>query len=176
MRTIASLKPTGMATHGRGSNTLLDALRREVATCDDHLWQPVYRLDFGTRGPVCVAKTSDALRELQADWHLGEKTHHAWLQGVMSTSRGAVNLAIEGKRSQTTFKPWAAELGVHEVQPRRMGIVDRKNPSNPTPCRRHGASRGGRFGLRPTAPLHRPWPAPHLHAVAMASPREQNSP
>ena len=65
------LKPAGMATHGRGSNTLLNALRREVAKCDDHLWQPVHRLDFGTRGPVCVAKTSDALRELQADWHLG---------------------------------------------------------------------------------------------------------
>ena len=38
------LKPAGMATHGRGSNTLLDALRREVAKCDDHLWQPVHRL------------------------------------------------------------------------------------------------------------------------------------
>ena len=109
------LKPAGMATHGRGSNTLLDALRREVAKCDDHLWQPVHRLDFGTRGPVCVAKTSDALRELQADWHLGRKTYHAWLQGVMSTSRGAVNLAIDGKPSKTTFKSlgWRT-WGVHE--------------------------------------------------------------
>ena len=110
------LKPAGMATHGKGSNTLLLALRQmqEVVKCHDQLWQPVHRLDFGTRGPVCVAKTPLALRELQADWHLGEKTYHAWLQGVMSTSRGAVNLAIEGKRSQTTFKTLGCRTwGVH---------------------------------------------------------------
>ena len=109
------LKPAGMATHGRGLNTLLHALRREVAKSDGQLWQPVHRLDFGTRGPVCVAKTLEALRELQADWHLGRKTYHAWLQGLLPTSRGAVNLAIDGKPSRTTFKTLGTRTwGVHD--------------------------------------------------------------
>ena len=109
------LKPAGMATHGRGSNTLLHALRQEFSNFDGQLWRPVHRLDFGTKGPVCVAKTPEVLRKLQEDWHLGQKTYHAWLQGVLSTSRGAVNLAIDGKPSRTTFKTLGTRTwGVHE--------------------------------------------------------------
>ena len=109
------LKPAGMAIHGRGANTLKNVLQRPDANVDGQQWRPVHRLDFGTRGPVCVAKTQDAFHELQADWHLGTKTYHAWVCGRLSTHRGTVNLPIDGKPSKTTFKSlgWRT-WGVHD--------------------------------------------------------------
>ena len=130
---------------------------------------------ISARGPVCVAKTSDALRELQADWHLGRKTYHAWLQGVMSTSRGAVNLAIDGKPSKTTFKSlgWRT-WGVHE----HASLVEFELLTGRThQIRRHAAALGHPavgdlvYGHLPTTG---PWFAPTC-ATPMAPPAQQRA-
>ena len=98
------LKPAGMAVHGRGTQTLSRALKQIDAPQHGDPWKPVHRLDFGTRGPVCVAKTDAAFQSLQSDWHWGQKTYHAWVRGTLPTPRGVVNLALEGKPSSTSFK------------------------------------------------------------------------
>ena len=108
------LKPAGMAVHGRGTQTLSRALKQMDAPQHGDPWKPVHRLDFGTRGPVCVAKTDAALQSLQSDWHLGQKTYHAWVRGTLPTPRGVVNLALEGKPSSTSFKTLGIRnWGVH---------------------------------------------------------------
>ena len=109
------LKPAGMAVHGRGRQTLIEALKHRELRGPREAWKPVHRLDFGTRGPVCVAKTDEALRALQHDWHRGQKLYHAWVRGVLSTPRGVLNLPIDGKPSRTTFKTLGTRSwGVHD--------------------------------------------------------------
>ena len=107
------LKPAGMVVHGRSRNTLTAWVRTH--------WEPsnsspsaVHRLDYGTRGPVMVAKSPEAHRRLQAQWPLFTKTYHTWLAGELRTTRGFVALPVDGKSSLTDFRclghrPW----GVH---------------------------------------------------------------
>ena len=108
------LKPAGMAVHGQGSQTLVHLLNGFNGPHSVRSWQPVHRLDFGTRGPVCVAKTNNAFRALQADWPRAQKTYHAWVCGAMPTSRGTARFAIDGKDSCTAFKTLGTRTwGVH---------------------------------------------------------------
>lgn len=106
------LKPAGVATHGRGKNTLAHALRDSF--CNSVEWRPVHRLDFGTRGPVILAKHREAHRLLQEHWDKATKTYHAWVAGNLHTPRGQVRFDLDGKPSRTSFaclghRPW----GVH---------------------------------------------------------------
>ncbi|MGB1384324.1 MAG: RluA family pseudouridine synthase [Flavobacteriales bacterium] len=111
------LKPAGMATHGKGPHTLLAALRRLAAEGQLEAGTellPIHRLDFGTRGPVVVAKHPGAQRALQEAWPRAVKVYHAWVAGALETARGRVCLPLDGKASATSFRnlgsrPW----GVH---------------------------------------------------------------
>ena len=102
---LVVLKPSGMATHGQGPATLqklLLRLGRESASQHDML-QPVHRLDFGTRGPIIVAKNPEALKALQANWPNATKIYHAWMSGTLETARGQVKFALDEKPSSTAF-------------------------------------------------------------------------
>ena len=132
------LKPAGMATHGRGKHTLSQALN--LWSGDASNWHPVHRLDFGTRGPVMVAKNDGAHRHLQEHWDKVKKTYHAWVAGTLPTSRGCIRFALIGKPSRTTFsclghRPW----GVHNT----ASLVEWTLGSGRThQIRRHAAALG----------------------------------
>ena len=102
---LVVLKPSGMATHGRGPATLQKVLSRmgQGAPSNHDPLQPVHRLDFGTRGPVMVAKNPAALKALQANWPTATKIYHAWMSGTLGTARGHVKFALDGKPSSTAF-------------------------------------------------------------------------
>lgn len=108
------LKPAGMAVHGRGKHTLSAQVNRDVRFSASGPWQPIHRLDYGTRGPVMFARTPAARKTLQAQWPQFTKTYHAWHAGKWETAAGIAAFPLEGKPCQTTFKclgsrPW----GVH---------------------------------------------------------------
>jgi 23S rRNA pseudouridine1911/1915/1917 synthase len=111
------LKPAGMATHGRGPQTLVSVLQELVrlgAVSPSEALLPVHRLDFGTRGPLVLAKHLDAHRTLQAQWPDFSKIYHAWVAGRLRTSRGQAAMPLDGKNSVTSFRnlgsrPW----GIH---------------------------------------------------------------
>ncbi len=111
------LKPAGMATHGKGPHTLVAALRglaSEGKLEAETELLPIHRLDFGTRGPLVVAKHTVAQRALQEAWPRAVKVYHTWVEGALETARGRVCLPLDGKASATSFRnlgsrPW----GVH---------------------------------------------------------------
>ncbi|MDG1675074.1 MAG: RluA family pseudouridine synthase [Flavobacteriales bacterium] len=102
---LVVLKPAGMATHGQGPATLQKLLLRlgRESTSQHDMLQPVHRLDFGTRGPVMVAKTPSALKALQGNWPTATKIYHAWMSGALETARGKARFALDGKPSSTAF-------------------------------------------------------------------------
>ncbi len=99
------LKPAGMATHGRGKSTLLAALSASTTLAASSAFlQPVHRLDYGTRGPVLVAKSRMAFAALQTNWPQFQKTYHAWVVGKDIPEQGLVGFPIDGKRSFASFR------------------------------------------------------------------------
>lgn len=110
------LKPAGMATHGRGKNTLQSHFTRQNPREDNEPWRPIHRLDYGTRGPVVFARDQAMQQALQQSWPQSTKIYHAWHVGSWTTTRGMTAFPLDGKPSQTMFqclgtRPW----GVHGV-------------------------------------------------------------
>ena len=110
------LKPAGMATHGRGTNTLLNCIQNNYGTCSPTTWKPLHRLDYLTRGPVVFAHTTPAYRALGRDWSRSTKIYHAWHVGQWKTARGLVAMPLEGKQSETRYRFLGSRTwGVHGV-------------------------------------------------------------
>lgn len=131
------LKRAGISTHGRGSNTLSNALH---VLAGGELWMLVHRLDFGTQGPVLFAKHKAAHRKLQSQWPQFTKTYHAWVAGRLETGRGSACFVLDGKAARTDFRclghrPW----GVHE----EASLVEWRLETGRThQIRRHAAAMG----------------------------------
>ena len=110
------LKPAGMATHGRGKNTLLNHIQNGSKSCSPGHWKPLHRLDYGTRGPVVFAHTMLAYQALRRDWSRSTKIYHAWHVGQWKTDRGLVAMPLKGKHSETRFRCLGSRSwGVHGV-------------------------------------------------------------
>lgn len=135
------IKPAGMATHGRGKSTLLAALSASATLASSSAFlHPVHRLDYGTRGPVLVAKSEAAFSTLQTYWPLFKKTYHAWVVGKNVPQQGIAGFPLDGKRSFTSFRclgerTWA----VHE----HASLVEWNLSTGRThQIRRHAAAMG----------------------------------
>lgn len=97
------LKPAGLSMHGKGSQNLASWLHAKWPASSFRV-TAVHRLDYGTRGPVLVAKSDQARRHFQAHWHDVTKTYHAWVAGRLDTRRGLIAMQLEGKVSRTDFR------------------------------------------------------------------------
>lgn len=133
------LKPAGMAMHGKGAHTLTSHLRRHWSA-DGSAVTAVHRLDYGTRGPVLVAKSDRARKHFQAHWDNVSKTYHAWVAGRLDTHSGFAAFRLEGKVSRTDFRCLGhRSWGVHG----QASLVEWSLQSGRThQIRRHAAAMG----------------------------------
>jgi 23S rRNA-/tRNA-specific pseudouridylate synthase len=96
------LKEAGMSSHGRGRQNLSALLALSKGLPEGA--KPVHRLDYGTRGPVLVAWSSEVMTAFQAQWPSMVKTYHSWCRGQDLPCAGRCGFPIDGKPSSSTFK------------------------------------------------------------------------
>ncbi len=89
-------KPAGLLTvPGRsGQVSLWELMRKHLPAGNEPL--VVHRLDMATSGVLVMAKTKEAHRNLQAQFknHEVKKRYVAWLEGVVTSDEGVINLPL----------------------------------------------------------------------------------
>ena len=109
-------KPAGMATHGRTSHfeecTVANVLAYRLGT--DQPFHPVNRLDKGTSGLMCTAKSSYIHDRLRTQLHTDEfvREYLAVAEGTFTEDAGSITLPIE-KDDAPGNKQRAAETGAY---------------------------------------------------------------
>ena len=110
------LKPAGMAVHGRSRSTPAAWIRNH--------WHPsssspsaVHRLDYGTRGPVMVAKSPEAHRRFQAQWPLSPRPTTPGSPGAENHTWPCCIACRWQNQASQTFVVWATVRGVCMAQP-----------------------------------------------------------
>ena len=139
------LKPAGMAVHGRGKHTLSAQVNRDSRFSASGPWQPIHRLDYGTRGPVMFARTQAAQKTLQAQWPQFTKPTMPGMRANGKHAAGIAAFPLEGKPHQPPSNALAQGLGECMVRlPSWSGPFKRVAPSNPkTRCGTRPPHRGG---------------------------------
>ena len=90
-----------MATHGRSKSTLTHQLAKSFG--QHHPLRMLHRLDYGTRGPVLIAKTAESASALQRRWLEVQKIYHAWVSGAQLPIRGTLGFPLDDKPCRTSF-------------------------------------------------------------------------
>lgn len=98
-------KPAGMATHGRagrGEATVGNAVAAYLGT--DAPFHPVNRLDRGTSGVLCAAKSGYAHNRLRLALHTADfrRTYLALAVGTVSPAAGVIDLPV-GRAAEKKF-------------------------------------------------------------------------
>ena len=112
-------KPAPMASQTgtrKFSDTLENAMYRQLGEPSDFIFRPVNRLDKGTSGLMTIAKSGyvHALLQKQLHTETFERTYLAVTEGVPEEKEGIIDLPI-GRVPGSTIKRMISELGKQAV-------------------------------------------------------------